>query len=56
MTYYVEVWNTETEQYDCYAGGFHCAKRANELASKLLDGGYFARVVEEVEEMEAGIR
>ena len=47
MSFTIEVWNAETERFDCFAEGYSCAKKANELVDKLMDKGYFARVTVE---------
>jgi len=45
----VEIWNGAGDcgegSWDCYKGGIHCARVANQIAETLMDRGFFARVV-----------
>ena len=43
----VQIWNSESERFDNFAEGYGCAKAANALVDKLMDRGYFARIVTE---------
>lgn len=43
-TFYVQIWNNETESWDNFKEGYTCAREANKLVDTLMNRGFFARV------------